>query len=207
DLFILYVKGRIFFRPRERFKTFRFLAAVPVQHKIPRYRKEPSFEFPLAVVLRATLEDADPGFLETIFGTFTAAGQMKQIAEQPELILLDEQVEQLRVAVFQAASDGLRVIGHQAGVAGPRRKGNRSDHGTCRGKGRAHSTGDTIPASKKTHARNVPLRPVLLYTYGHALLPKLRCRVSRRLFVVFGLPCAVGSRQAVRARFLARVCP
>ncbi len=93
-------------RIAERFKALRFLAPVPVEHQIASNGEEPSFEFPFAVVLRAAFEYAHPGFLEKIFGAFAASGQVQQIAEQPELVLLDKKVEQLRVALLQAASDG-----------------------------------------------------------------------------------------------------
>ena len=75
--------------------------------------EEPGFEFRLAVVLVAALENADPRFLKKIFGAFFVSGDIHQVAEQAVLILLDQAVEQIGVALLEAARNSLRFIAHQ----------------------------------------------------------------------------------------------
>ena len=82
---------------------------------MPRDGEEPGFELRFAVILVAALEDADPRFLEKIFGALFVAGDVEQVAEQAVLILLDQAVEQVGVAALEAASDGFGFIGHQGG--------------------------------------------------------------------------------------------
>ena len=77
--------------------------------------KEPGFKSGPAVVLVAALENADPGFLEKIFGALPVPSDVDEVAEQPVLILLDQAVEKIGVAALQAARDGLCFIGHQCG--------------------------------------------------------------------------------------------
>ena len=47
----------------------------------------------LAVVLVAAFEDANPGFLEKIFGQRRIAAEVDEIAQQAVLVLLDEAIE------------------------------------------------------------------------------------------------------------------
>jgi hypothetical protein len=75
--------------------------------------EEPGFKFGFAVVLVAALEDADPGFLEKVLGALLASGDVDQVTEEAVLIQLNEVIEQIRVALLQAAGDGLGFIGHQ----------------------------------------------------------------------------------------------
>src|SRR5713101_1677420 len=77
--------------------------------------EEPGFKFRLSVVLVAALKDADPGLLEKILGALSVSRYVYQVAEQPILILLDQAVEQIGVALLQAARDALCFIPHQCG--------------------------------------------------------------------------------------------
>ena len=65
----------------------------------------------------SAFEDAQPGLLEKIFGTFAAGRQIEQVAEQTELVLLDEPVEEAGIAHLERARDGLGVIEHEGGEA------------------------------------------------------------------------------------------
>src|SRR5258707_612500 len=59
----------------------------------------------LAVVLMAAFQHANPGFLEEVLGQFAISRQVNQIPEQPVLILLDETVQQVRIAPAETASN------------------------------------------------------------------------------------------------------
>src|SRR6476619_2761074 len=82
-------------------ETLRFFLTLPVDHQVTRNGEEPGLELGLAVVLVAALQDAYPCFLEKILGALAIASDVKQIAEQPVLILLDQAVEQLGIAASQ----------------------------------------------------------------------------------------------------------
>src|SRR5207237_7233618 len=83
------------------------------------------------------------------------------IPEQPVLILLDQPVQQLRVALPQSLRDGLRLVGHQ------RREQQRiRPHKSCKSSPPAnhrarigisshHSILYTAHPSKKTHSRDI----------------------------------------------------
>ena len=90
----------------QRVQALRFFRALPVDHQMAGDGEEPGFKFGFAVVLVAALEDADPGFLEKVFGALFVSGDVDEVAEQAVLILLDQAVEQIRVALLQAAGDG-----------------------------------------------------------------------------------------------------
>ena len=111
--FVAHVEWSVVVRAVKFVEALRFFAAVPVEHKIARDGEKPSFKFPLAVVLMAAFEDANPGFLEKIFGALAVRGEVQQVAEEPELILLDQSVEHVRVALLEAASECFGVIGHE----------------------------------------------------------------------------------------------
>src|SRR5208283_1659277 len=53
----------------------------------------------------ALLQHAQPGLLEQVFGRRPVSGQVQQIAQQPVLILLDQRVEQVRIATPESPSD------------------------------------------------------------------------------------------------------
>ena len=53
----------------------------------------------------ALLQDAQPGFLEEIFRGGVVADQRNQVAQQAVLVLLDEPLQQVRVALAEAARD------------------------------------------------------------------------------------------------------
>src|SRR5437879_4879932 len=91
----------------------RFLRALPVNHQVARDGKEPRFKFIFAVVLVAAFEHADPRFLKKILSAFFVSRDVNEIAEQPVLILLDQPVEKIRIALLQSPRDALRVIAHQ----------------------------------------------------------------------------------------------
>jgi len=82
---------------------------------MPRDGEEPRFKFRFAVVLVAAFEHADPSFLEKILRARFVAGDIHEVAEQPVLILLDQTVQQVRVAPLQAARDAFGFIAHQRG--------------------------------------------------------------------------------------------
>jgi hypothetical protein len=73
---------------------------------MPGDGKKPGAEFVLAVVLMAAFEDSNPGFLEKVFSQLAVSGEVGQIAQQAMLILLDQTVEQIRVATAKTTSDG-----------------------------------------------------------------------------------------------------
>lgn len=97
----------------ERVNALRFLAAVPVEDQIAGDGKKPSFKFPSAVVLVAAFENAEPGFLEEIFSAFAVGGEVDQITEQAELVLLDEEIEEFGIAAFEALGQGFGVVEHE----------------------------------------------------------------------------------------------
>src|SRR3954447_11579026 len=68
--------------------------------------EEPGIEAGGAVVLTAALEHPHPGLLKEIFGELAVAGEVEQIAEETMLIGEDEGVEELDIALLQAARDG-----------------------------------------------------------------------------------------------------
>src|SRR5580704_12366277 len=86
---------------------------------MPGDGKKPGAEFVLAVVLMAAFEDSNPGFLEKVFGQFAMSGEVSQITQQAMLILLDQTVEQIRIATAKTTSDyaglGLHPIHEIAG--------------------------------------------------------------------------------------------
>ena len=96
----------------EGVEALRFSGALPINDQVAGDGEEPGLEFGFAVVLVAAFEDADPGFLEKIFGALFVAGDVDEVAEQAVLILLDQAVEQVGVAALQAAGDGFGFIGH-----------------------------------------------------------------------------------------------
>ena len=53
-----------------------------------------------SVVLPAALQHADPGFLKKIFGQRRISGQEKQIAIEPVLVLVDQEIQQIRIALL-----------------------------------------------------------------------------------------------------------
>src|SRR6266852_5717674 len=114
-LFVCELQRMILFRVRQRVEALRFLGTLPIDNQMPRDGEEPSFKFGFAVVLVAALENADPGLLEKILGALFVSGDVDQVAEQAVLILLNQAVEQIRVALLQAARDGLGFIAHQRG--------------------------------------------------------------------------------------------
>src|SRR5258708_11991539 len=93
---------------------------------MPRDGEEPSFKLRFAVILVAALENADPCLLEEILGALFVSGDVDQVAEQAVLILLDQAVKQIRVALLQAARDGLCFITHQRGEEQRRPRRGRS---------------------------------------------------------------------------------
>jgi len=88
----------------EFFEAGDFLAARRVDHQIPRNGEQPGVELRFAVVLAAALQHANPRFLEEVFSKRGIAREKEQITVEPLLVLLDQAVEQVRVALTQ--SDG-----------------------------------------------------------------------------------------------------
>ena len=99
----------------QRIEALRFLGALPVNDEVTGDGEEPGLKSRSTVILVAALEDADPSFLKKIFGALFVSRDVDQVAEQAVLILLDQAVEQVRVAPLQAARDGLGFIAHQRG--------------------------------------------------------------------------------------------
>jgi len=97
----------------QRVQALRFLRALPVNHQVPRDGEQPGFKFGFAVVLVPALEDADPCLLKKILRAFFVSRDVDEIAEQAVLILLNQPVEQIRVALLQSPRDALPVIAHQ----------------------------------------------------------------------------------------------
>src|SRR5262249_37702166 len=122
--FVLDIKsGRAVFRAAERFEAMRFLAAMPIEHEVAGDGEKPGLKFPAAIVLVAALENTQPGFLKKVFGAFLAAREVNKVTEQPELILLDEAVEEVGIAALEGAGERLSVVEHEGGEAyraGPR---------------------------------------------------------------------------------------
>src|SRR5439155_18666854 len=92
-----------------------FLGALPIDDQMPRDGEEPGFEFRLAIVLVAALENADPRFLKKIFGAVFVSRDVDQVAEQAILIPLDQAVEQIGVPLLYASRDASCFIAHQRG--------------------------------------------------------------------------------------------
>src|SRR5262249_46959459 len=76
-----------------------------INRQIPRYRVKPCAEFVLAVVLMAAFEDANPRLLEEVFRQLTISREVDQIPKQSVLVLLDETIQQIRIAPAKTASD------------------------------------------------------------------------------------------------------
>jgi hypothetical protein len=81
------------------------LAAGVVDDEVAGDRHEPGFELVARAVLRAALEDANPGVLKDVLRELRIAGEVKQVAIEAMLILLDEPIEHGRVATAQSARD------------------------------------------------------------------------------------------------------
>jgi hypothetical protein len=76
----------------------------------------------------AAFENAQPSLLEKVFGALTVSGEVNQVAEKTELILLDEAVEEIGIAAPEGTSQRLGVIEHEGGEAyrgGPGRGSGR----------------------------------------------------------------------------------
>src|SRR5215470_14309835 len=93
----------------EPLEADRSFPAHVVDGQITRHSIEPSREFVSAIVLTATLENANPCFLEEVLGEVTIPCEAYQIPEQPVLILLDELIQQLGIAPAKTASNGARL--------------------------------------------------------------------------------------------------
>jgi len=65
----------------------------------------------------AAFENAKPCFLKEVFGTFAIGSEVKQVAEEAKLVLLDQAIEDLRVATLELLGESLGVIGHECGEA------------------------------------------------------------------------------------------
>jgi len=149
-VFVFHVERGVFFGSRQRVDALRFFAAMPIENKITGDGEKPGFKFPFAVVLMAAFEDPEPGFLEEIFGAFAVCSEVQQVAEQPELVLLDQAVEKVGVAALQALREGLGVIAHECGEA--KRCGGTGCSCSCKpdcGQD-AHSNLYTVGGSEKT---------------------------------------------------------
>src|SRR5208337_3959124 len=70
-----------------------------------RNRHQPCDEAIAAVVEMALLQHAQPGLLKQVFGEGVIASEMQQVAQKPVLILLDQRVEQIRVAAPETTRD------------------------------------------------------------------------------------------------------
>src|SRR2546423_12243264 len=105
------------------------------------------------------LQHADPRLLKKILRAFLISCDVHQIPEQPVLILLDQPVQQLRVALPQSLRDGLRLVGHQRREQQrirPRQSSKNSppaNHRARIGISSRHSILYTAHPSKKTHPR------------------------------------------------------
>src|SRR5712664_3978187 len=103
--FVHELQRMLLFGIRQRVQTLRLLSSLPINDQVACDGEEPGFKLRLAVVLVATLEDADPRLLEKVFGPLSASRDVDEIAEQAVLILLDQAVEQVGVALLQSARD------------------------------------------------------------------------------------------------------
>src|SRR5688572_7480162 len=81
-----------------------------VQHQVARDGDQPGFELEAAVVLRASLQHAQPRLLEDVLGQLAVSAEMKQVAKKAMLVLEDQSVQQLGIAPPQPARD-LRPLG------------------------------------------------------------------------------------------------
>src|ERR1700688_1762209 len=87
---------------RERVQTLNFSLALPIDHQVACDGEQPSFKAGFSVVLMPTLQNTNPRFLEKIFSARAIASDVHEITKQPELILLDQPVQQIRVTPLQA---------------------------------------------------------------------------------------------------------
>jgi hypothetical protein len=146
-------------RAGERFNALRFLAAMPVEHQIAGDGEEPGFKFPPAVVLMAALENPQPGFLKKVFGALLVAGEVDQVAEQAELVLLDETVEEIGIAASERAGERLGVVEHEGGEAYRAGPGRSSGARRVRIQDReeeAHVSRNTCGGAVKTQGEKRP---------------------------------------------------
>ena len=88
-----------------------------------------------SVVLMSALQNANPSFLEKIFGGCPVPRQRQQITQQPMLVLLDEAVEQVGIATAEALRDLGLLIHYQVDEI----------TGRC-----VHTTGNTQEGQEKT---------------------------------------------------------
>ena len=88
-------------------------AAHGIDGEVARNGEEPGAECIFVVELVSAFEDADPGFLEEVFGQFAASGQVHEVAEKAMLVLLDEAIEQVRISTSKSASDLGALLRHR----------------------------------------------------------------------------------------------
>src|SRR5438477_332074 len=73
------------------------------------------------VVLAAAFQHTNPGFLKKIFGEFTPAGQVNEVAQKAVLILFNQAVEKVGIATPKSTSDLRVLVRHRAHeIAGSR---------------------------------------------------------------------------------------
>src|SRR6267378_1571626 len=111
---------RTLFVLRQPIHADRIFLPPIVDRQISRDRIKPCAEFMASIVLMAALQHANPGFLEKVLCQLTISRQVNQITKQPMLILLDETVQQVRIAPAKAASNcaGFGLHAHHEVICG-----------------------------------------------------------------------------------------
>ena len=96
--FVGWLEGLIGFGIAKLVQAGEFLATRGVDDQVAGDGEEPGFKFGIGIVLMAALKDANPGFLEEVFGERRIAGEEEQITIEALLVLLDEAIEKVGIA-------------------------------------------------------------------------------------------------------------
>ena len=92
-----------------RIQTEDAALAQVVDGEIARDGEEPGLEAGAAVVGATALQNAQPGLLHQVVDEIAPPEQVDEVADQTELILLDQVVQQGDVSLTKTACDPLRI--------------------------------------------------------------------------------------------------
>jgi hypothetical protein len=109
------LEGLVGFRIGQFLEAAEFLAARNVNDQVARDGQQPRLKFGLGIVLVAAFEHANPRFLEKIFGQRGVAGKKQKITIQALLVLLNQAIENLWIALAEAVSQDLAFVSHEPG--------------------------------------------------------------------------------------------
>ena len=109
------LEGLVAFRIAKIFEAGNFFAARNVDDQIARNGEKPRFELGFGVVLVASLEDANPRFLEKVFGDGGVAREEEKVTVEAMLVLLNEAIKEVGIAAAKSIGEGLGVVRHETG--------------------------------------------------------------------------------------------